>query len=113
MACGNARNDQEEGHISDGMTCCTQAQRHPSPSGTLADRDTGPPENGIESFGALLKRGYVGTHHWMSSKHPGRYVTEFAGRFNDRQADTIKQMAAMARKMNGRTLPYESLARGA
>ena len=37
--------------------------------------------NGIESHWAMLKRGYVGTHH-MSDKHLGRYVAEFAGRHN-------------------------------
>ena len=36
--------------------------------------------NGIESFWAMLKRGYVGTYHQMSKKHLGRYVHEFAGR---------------------------------
>ncbi|MFM7403915.1 MAG: IS1595 family transposase, partial [Erythrobacter sp.] len=36
--------------------------------------------NGIESFWAMLKRGYKGTYHQMSAKHISRYVTEFAGR---------------------------------
>ena len=31
--------------------------------------------NGIESFWALLKRGYIGTFHHFSEKHMGRYVT--------------------------------------
>ena len=65
--------------------------------------------NGIESFWAMLKRGYVGTYHRMSAKHLHRYVDEFAGRHNVRTADTIDQMAAMVRGMDGKRPKYDDL----
>ena len=65
--------------------------------------------NGIESFWAMLKRGYHGTHHWWSRKHTDRYVNEFAARHNVRRADTIDQMGAVAAGMVGRRLTYADL----
>ena len=65
--------------------------------------------NGIESFWAMLKRGYIGTYHWMSPKHLHRYVREFAGRHNLRGLDTLDQMTALATGMVGRRLTYEML----
>ena len=65
--------------------------------------------NGIESFWAMLKRGYQGTYHHMSSKHLDRYVTEFEGRHNVRRADTIDQMTGIAAGMVGKRLRYHDL----
>ena len=65
--------------------------------------------NGVESFWSLLKRGYYGTYHHKSPKHLGRYVAEFAGRFNDRPLDTIDQMAAVARGLVVGRLHYREL----
>ncbi len=65
--------------------------------------------NGLESFWALLKRGYHGTYHRLSVKHLGRYVAEFAGRHNAREADTIVQMGWIVRDMIGKRLKYEEL----
>lgn len=65
--------------------------------------------NGVESFWSMLKRGYQGTYHRMSAKHLQRYVTEFAGRHNVRDLDTLLQMAALARGMDGRLLPWRVL----
>ena len=68
--------------------------------------------NGIESFWAMLKRGYQGTFHHFSEKHCDRYVTEFAGRHNDREADTLDQMIHIAAGMAGKRLRYSELVRG-
>lgn len=65
--------------------------------------------NGIESFWAGLKRGYVGTYHHMSAKHLDRYITEFEGRHNDRPSDTDEQMRHIVRGMEGKRLRYVDL----
>ena len=65
--------------------------------------------NGIESFWALLKRGYHGTYHQVSAKHLQRYVDEFSGRHNVRNLDTLDQMTAVAKGMNNKRLRYRDL----
>ena len=65
--------------------------------------------NGMESFWALLRRGFYGTYHKMSDKHLARYIGEFAGRHNDRASDTLEQMALMAHGMLGKRLTYQEL----
>lgn len=65
--------------------------------------------NGIESFWAVLKRGYHGTFHKMSRKHLHRYVHEFAGRHNIRPLDTLDQIVAVSDGMNGKRLRYKDL----
>jgi transposase-like protein len=65
--------------------------------------------NGIESFWALLKRGYYGTFHHFSIKHANRYINEFATRNNNRECDTIDVMAITAKGVTGKLLPYKEL----
>ena len=65
--------------------------------------------NGIESFWAMLKRGYHGTFHELSVKHLHRYVDEFAGRHNLRSGDTLEQMSWLAFLMDGKRLRYKDL----
>ena len=68
--------------------------------------------NGLESFWALMKRGFHGTYHKMSPKHLNRYVQEFAGRHNIRGLDTISQMALIARGLDQKRLRYSDLVAG-
>lgn len=65
--------------------------------------------NGIESFWAMLKRGYHGTFHQMSPEHLHRYVGEFSHRHNERPLDTEKQMEKMVQRMDHKTLSYWEL----
>ena len=65
--------------------------------------------NGMESFWGMLKRGYHGTYHRMSPKHLQRYVNEFSGRYNIRPLDTIQQMRAIVRGLEGKRLRYREL----
>ncbi len=68
--------------------------------------------NGIESFWSLLKRAYMGTYHYLSSKHLHRYVNEFAGRKAIRGLDTLSQMGAIVEGLAGRRLTYQELIQG-
>ena len=88
-----------------GLTSTTHRVRHSVREYVQGKAHT----NGIESFWAMLKRGYHGTYHRMSSKHLQRYVDEFAGRHNIRPLDIIDQMSAMVRGMDGKRLRYRDL----
>ena len=52
----------------------------------------------------MLSRAPKGTFHKWSPKLLDRYVTEFAGRHNDRCSDTFDRMANIVRGMVGRRL---------
>ncbi len=65
--------------------------------------------NGVESFWAMLRRGYHGVYHKISIKHLQRHVNEYAGRHNLRELDTIDQMHHVVAGMVGRRLLYRDL----
>ena len=64
---------------------------------------------GVDSFWATLKRAHKGVFHHFSVKHLHRYITEFSGRHNVRDLDTIEQLTALAAGMTGKVLPYRDL----
>jgi transposase-like protein len=68
--------------------------------------------NGIESFWALLKRGYYGVYHYMSPKHLHRYVDEFANRQNTVEFSTMDFITLTIDRMAGRRLNYQELING-
>ena len=65
--------------------------------------------NGIESFWSMLKRAHKGTFHKISPKHLNRYVQEFAGKHNMRDAGTVAQMRETVARLVGRNLLYRDL----
>lgn len=65
--------------------------------------------NGVESFWALLKRGYIGTYHNISKKHLHRYVSEFSTRYNMVNLPVLESIAQTARMMVDKRLTYKQL----
>ena len=57
----------------------------------------------------LTKHGYQGICHKFNPKYLDRYVTGFAGRRNDRDADTANRMVGFVAGMDGKRLRYRGL----
>ena len=68
--------------------------------------------NGVESFWSMLKRAHKGVYHKLSAKHLQRYVSQFAGRQNVREMDTLEQMEHVVAGLVGRQLTYRDLVEG-
>ena len=72
--------------------------------------------NGIEAFWSMLKRGVMGTYHFISRKHTDRYATEFEWRHNNRPSGGREGLVEMIEKtvrgMWGRRLSWRELVDG-
>ena len=65
--------------------------------------------NGVESFWALLRRGYIGTFHHFSIKHAHRYVNEFSERHSTRHMEAMERFGHFVRLMVDKRLTYAEL----
>ena len=65
--------------------------------------------NGIESFWALLKRAWVGTHHWWSKRHCFRSVAEYEHRQNTRELNGELGIGRLLQQAVGKRLTYAGL----
>ncbi len=65
--------------------------------------------NGIESFWALLKRGYIGTFHHFTWKHLHRYLREFEARWNLGDQPESRRMDTLLSYVSGVRLTYKQL----
>ena len=65
--------------------------------------------NGIESFWACLKRGYVGVFHHFTWKHLHRYLAEFEARWNMGQLEGNGRLDKVLKATSGHRLTYEGL----
>lgn len=66
--------------------------------------------NGIESFWAILKRGYYGIYHQWSFKHLQRYINEFALRHNIQ--NDVEKLSYTILNGIGKRLTYKDLIYG-
>ena len=67
--------------------------------------------NGVESFWALLKRGYHGVFHDFSHKHLDRYLAEFSHRWSMLPLSSAQRVDAILKAGVGGRLTYEELTR--
>lgn len=65
--------------------------------------------NGIESFWALLKRGYYGIFHHITWKHLHRYLAEFETRWNMGDINGSDRLDLLLGSVSGCRLSYKGL----
>ncbi len=64
--------------------------------------------NSVESLWALVKRTYVGTHHWWSKKHTQRYLDGCTFRLNVSSGEHVLELLACGLNPDA-VLPYKEL----
>lgn len=68
--------------------------------------------NGIESFWAIMKRGYNGVYHKWSNKHIQRYINEFTYRYNVRKVTFTERIKMTIISGYNKHLSYKELING-
>lgn len=68
--------------------------------------------NGIESFWAIIKRGYKGVYHKWSEKHLPKYVKEYVNRFNMRHNTSLERIKSVIIGGYNKHLSYKELING-
>ncbi len=65
--------------------------------------------NSVEGFWSLLKRGVIGTFHYVSPQHLQSYCDEFAYRYNTKDITTEKRFGDTVRRFDSAKLTYSQL----
>ena len=65
--------------------------------------------NTVEGFFSLLKRGIIGTYHYVGSRHLWRYCHEFDFRYNQRNVTDAARTAIALKQAEGKRLTYQPL----
>ena len=68
--------------------------------------------NGIESFWAIIKRGYKGVYHKWSRKHLPKYIREYTTRFNLRKRPLLDRMKLSVINGFNKHISYKELIYG-
>ena len=78
-------------------------------AGTYVDPVTGVTTNAIEGIWSLLKRQYMGTHHFISEKHCQLYLDELACRHNAGYGNGLASIGKILDIAEGKSFPWEEL----
>jgi len=65
--------------------------------------------NGIESYWAILKRGYYGIYIFWSTKHLPRYINEFQEWFNMKKLPSLEKVELSIKQAVNKRLTYKDL----